>query len=290
MSTITYDFSNFKCRCSAITQMLSEKQGEAPLTENQLNRIKELENKEKITENQKKELTELVVRRNKPKQIVLSDTCIGYLMKHYAWVTEQATSVTREMNIDYFKKGKLMEGEAIALLSIVDGVEYVKNDIRISNDFLTGEPDVFKGEEIYKSDIVIDTKISWDYPIFLTKINQPVCVDNKNQVQGYGDISGAHELYVADVLTDMPEPIINDYRWRLAKEMDAVTLESPDFKKAEEIMLKSMKFDRIPRHRRTFKKKIIPFTDFERQKVYDKVKICRQWLNNFNEMYIKLNK
>lgn len=269
--------------------MLSERQGAAPLTENQINRITELEGKEKITDKQKVELTELVLRRDKPKEIVLSDTCIAYLMEHYAWVTEQAVCVTKEMDIDYFKKGRLQENEGIKLLSDVDGEVYVKNEERVYNEFLSGEPDIFKGPHIYAATILYDTKLSWDYPGFLKKINQPLENGNKQQIQGYLDLTNCSEGYVADVLVNMPETIINDYRWRLAKQMDAVTLESPDFLRAEQKMLKSMIFDRIDKKKRVFRKKVEPFTDFDRQKVYDKVKVCREWLFNFHEMYQKIN-
>lgn len=283
------NWQEFKCRCSAINQMLSEKQGAAPLTENQLARIKELEEKEKITDKQKAELTELTMRRDKPKEIVLSDTCIGYLMEHYAWVTEEAVCVSKEMDIDYFKKGKLQEDEGIKLLSDIDGIRYEKNTFRLSNYFLTGEPDVIRWLNVTNAKLIYDTKLSWDYPGFLKKINQPIENGNKQQIQGYLDLTNCSDGYVADVLVNMPETIINDYRWRLAKQMDAVTLESPDFLIAEEKMLKSMVFDRIPKHKRVFKKKVEPFTAFEKQKVYDKVKVCRDWLYKFDEAYQKLN-
>ena len=223
------DWQDFKCRCSAINQLLSEKQGEAPLSERQLERIKELENKDKITDKQKIELTDLVQRRDKPKEIVLSDTCIGYLMEHYAFVTEGAISVTKEFDIDYFDKGRRQEAEAIATLSEVDGVEYTKNTDRIFNDFLTGEPDIFLGENVYKATVIYDTKAAWDYPGFLKKINSAVDNANKQQIQGYCDISGAGEGYVADVLVNMPDTIINDYKFRLAKKMDVIDTYSKEF-------------------------------------------------------------
>lgn len=284
------DFSNFKCRCSAITQMLSEKQGEAPLTENQIARIAELEGKEKITDKQKQELTALVFRRDKPKEIVLSDTCIAYLMEHYAWVTKKKVSISKEMDIEQFQKGKICEPEGIAILSLVDGVEYVKNSERIHNEFLSGEPDIFLGEQIMSATKIIDTKISFDYPCFLKKLNTQILPSNEQQIKGYMDITGALEGEVADVLVDMPETIINDYRRRLFYKMNVVSDESPEYKIACAEMERSMYFGDIPPQLKVFKKKVQPFTDFEKQRVYDKVKICREWLNNFDEMYNKLNK
>ncbi len=289
MSTI--DWSLFRCRCSAITQMLSEKQGNATLTENQVQELKDLEGKPSRTVKQAERITELVLKQEKSKEIVLSDTCIAYLMEHYAWVTKKKVSVSKEMDIDYMKKGKIQEPEGIALLSIVDGEEYSKYEgERISNEFLTGLPDIFKGIEVMKAKKITDLKCSWDYPCFLKKINTPVDAANKGQIQGYMDITGASEGEVADVLVDMPETIINDYRRRLMYSMNVATDEAPEYIAACKEMERSMYFGDIPRHQRVFKKKVVPFTEFEKQRVYDKVKICRVWLNSFYEMYSKLNK
>lgn len=288
MNTQT-NWQDFKCRCSAINQMLSEKQGAAPLTENQLNRIKELDGKEKITEKQKIELSELVFRRDKPKEIVLSDTCIAYLMEHYAWITKRKVSISKEMDIEQFQKGKICEPEGIALLSLVDGVEYSKNSERINNEYLSGEPDIFLGKQIMSANKIIDTKISFDYPCFLKKLNIPLLTANEQQIKGYMDISGALEGEIADVLVDMPETIVNDYRRRLFYKMNVISDESPEYKIACLEMERSMYFGDIPPQLRVFKKKVQPFTDFERQKVYDKVKICREWLFTFDELYNKLN-
>lgn len=292
-----YNWQDFKCRCSAITQMMSNASGQAPLSENQIARIKDLESKQKRTEKQESELTELVLRRDRPSsEIVLGDTCIGYLMQHYAWVTQKMVSVSTEMDIDYLNKGKIQEKDGIALLSIADGVEYSKYEgERIHNGYLTGLPDIFLGEEIYKATKITDLKNIWDYPGFLKKINSKIEPCNQVQIQGYMDISGANEGEVAEVLTDMPETIINDYRRRLFYKMQnlgtAVTDESPAYISACEEMERSMRFEgKIPRHQRVFKKPVTPFESFYRQKVYDKVKVCREWLEKFDLMYQKLNK
>lgn len=290
------DWQDFKCRCSAITNMLSEKQGFAALTELQVIELADLEKKPTRTPKQAERITELVQKREKSKEIVLSDTCIAYLMEHYAWVTQKMISVTKEMDIDAMTKGKIQEPEGIALLSIVDGKDYTKYDgERISNDYLTGLPDIFEGTEIYKATKITDLKCSFDYPCFLKKINTLTDQCNKTQIQGYMDITGANEGEVADVLVDMPETIINDYRRRLLYRMQdngsAITEESPAYVIAWMKMEGSMRFEgKIPRHQRVFKKLVIPFTEFEKQKIHDKVKICRTWLNSFHEMYIKLNK
>ncbi len=283
------NFDDFKCRCSAITMMMSNSQGNAPLTELQVKELAELEAKATRTIKQSEKITELVKKREDAKKVVLSDTCIGYLMEHYSWVTQKMVSISKEMDIQSLRKGKIQEPEGIALLSIVDGVIYQKNTQRISNDYLTGEPDIFVGEDIYNAEKVTDIKNSFDYPGFLKKIHTQVDPTNKIQIQGYLDLCNAPVGEVADVLTDMPEEMINDYRRKLLYRMNVISDQSPAYLEAVAEMERSMYFNGIPKHQRVFKKKVEPFTADYKQKVKDKVKICAQWLNEFHLMYMRLN-
>lgn len=284
------NFDNFKCRCSAITQMMAESRGYACLTDLQEKELADLEAKPVRTVKQAERITELVLKREKSKEFVLGDTCIAYLMDSYAWTTQKMVSVSKEMDIMQLQKGKINEQEGITLLSIVDGQLYNKYEgDRISNDYLSGLPDIFLGEKVMEATKITDLKNSWDYPGFLKKINTPVDAANKMQIQGYMDITGAKEGEVADVLTNMPEMIINDYSRKLFYKMGVVTDEAPEYKAALSEMLNSMIFDKIPKQQRVFKKPVAPFDDFTKNKIYDKVKVCRTWLNSFHEMYLKLN-
>ena len=288
MSTVNWQ--EFKVRCSAISKMMSNSRSTPVLTENGLKRIEELESKTNITEKQKQELAELHVKKENGNKIILSDTCIDYLMEVYAWKKEGMISVSREsLDMMQMRKGKLVEHESIKLLSLVKGVIYEKNSIQVYNDYLTGEPDVFSGTEIMKADVIEDTKTVWDYPTFLSCINKPVENSNILQIKGYCDITGAKEGWVSKCLVSAPFEIIEDMKWKVAKKFGAVTIESPDFIKEWSKWENSMIFDKIPIHKRVFSQKIDLFTDFERQKVYDRVKICRDWLFLFDEQYESMN-
>jgi hypothetical protein len=103
------------------------------------------------------------------------------------------------------------------------------------------------------------------------------------------DIANSGKGFIAHCLVDMPEEIIEDMKYRLLKKMNCATELSPEFMEEWEKWERSMRFSHIPPAQRVFKIPVTPFTDFERQKVYDRVKICRDWLNNFHETYQKLN-
>ena len=290
MEQKTFNADNFKCRCSTITQLLSESRSNPTLTEKQVTRLTELENKGILTTVQQNELTELLVKKENSTKIILSDTCIAYLMEWYSWARVKKEPVSKEViYIQYVEKGKDVESDSIELLSKVNGVKYTKNEERVSNEYLTGIPDIFVGETIMTANKISDIKSAWDYPTYLKKINLPVSKSNDYQIKGYMDITDATEGEICDCLVDAPARIMKDYYDSLLRKMPVISAESPEFVKEWEIMERSMSFSDIPYKQRVFKKKVEAFSDFDRQKLYDKVKICREWLFDFHEMFIKLN-
>ena len=285
------NWQEFKVRCSAISKTMAESRSNPTITEKQAARLSELESKPDLTDKMKLEMADLLVKKENGKKIILSDGCIDYLMDVYAWKTQRMISVSKEsLDLMQMKKGKHNETDSIKLLSIVKGHVYNKNAEQVFNEYLTGEPDVFAGEEIMKSNIVEDTKTIWDYPGFLRCIKKQLEGGYRQQVQGYGDITGAKELYVSKCLVSASFDIIEEMKYRLLRKMNVVTEESPEFVYEWEKWERSMVFDHIPMRQRVFSIPVEPFTLFEQQKVYDRVKICREWLWEFDEMYSTLNK
>jgi hypothetical protein len=287
-------FDDFKVRCSAISKAQSNSRSNPQLTEKQAETLAKyratLEIGNTLTEKQKLEMVGLIEKEENGAKVILSDTCIEYLMVEYAWRTEGMISVNREaMDLVAMKKGKEVEAMSGKLLSLVDDVEYKVHKPRIYNEYLSGEIDFYNGEHVMAATRIADNKASWDYPIFLKKLHTGLEGGQREQVQGYGDITGAKELYIANTLVDTPAEIIEEMKFRLAKKMGCVTTEDTEFLKEWATWEKSMKFTHIPIHKRAHKIKIEPFTTFEQEKLYDRVKVCREWLNNFHESYQKLN-
>lgn len=291
---MTINFDDFKVRCSAIQKVLSNSQDNPVLTEKQAIELVDLEEKLQkngsITQKQQERLAELKVKQENGKKIILSDTCISYLMEVYAWEVYGMIPVGKEsMDLLGMRKGKKVETESVALLSEVDGIEYKIHKDRIFNEYLSGEIDVYAGEHVYAAVNVSDMKNATDYPTFLKKIHTGLENGQKEQIQGYGDITGARDLYIVNSLVDCPEEDIIEMQWRVAKKMGAATTESTEFLEEWPKWERSMRFGRIPKHQRISKIKVDPFSDHKRQFLYDRVKICRDWLNNFHEQYQKLN-
>jgi hypothetical protein len=284
------NWDNFKCRCSAIAKLLTTGREGQQITEKQHATLKDLEKRPALSIKQAEEVARLQTLLANKDKVVFGDTAIDYLMEHYAWETQGAVSVLKELELEQTKKGNLAEQDAINLLSIVEGVVYRKYEgERITNEYLSGLPDVFKGADIMAAEKITDIKNSFDYPIFLKQLNKPLENGYEFQLKGYCDITGAPEAEVARCLVSMPEIMQLDFRRRLSYQWGYVSDESPEFLKRWGKMHRSMNFDHISCYLRVNRIKVEPFTDFERERVYDRVKQARDWLWKFEENYNKLN-
>ena len=135
--------------------------GDGMITEIQLATIKEYEHKSSLTDKQRKELNKLIYKRDNPE---LSTTCLSRLIKVYA---EHYYGRSEEVSNKYMEKGTTVEEDSITLYSMVKKQFFKKNDIRLSNTFFTGCPDIYDGETLSTSEEITDIKSSWSLITFL---------------------------------------------------------------------------------------------------------------------------
>lgn len=283
-------WDKFKVRCSAIGKVMANSRSNPCLTPTEAVKLANYEKRESLTDNMKDEMAELLVKKANGGKLILSDTCIEYLMEVYAWEKEGMIPVNKEsMDMWQIKKGKMQESQAIKLLSFIDDEIYKVHKDRISNEYLTGEIDCYLGESVYEATNITDIKNASDYPIFLKKINTGIENGQNKQVQGYCDITHAPVGYIANCLVDTPQEIIEEMKYKISKKMGCLTTESPEFLEEWKKWERSLIFQHIPVGKRVFKIKVEPFTEFEQQALYDRVKVCREWLYKFDEQYEKLN-
>lgn len=288
------NWDDFKVRCSAISDVLSGAKSNPTLTEKQEKKLslyrKEVDAGKILSQKQTAHMVELEGKETNKSKLALSDSCISYLMTEYAWITERMIPVGKEqLNLVAAKKGNMTEVAGILLLAQVDQLEYRIHKERIYNDFLSGEIDAYVGEHVMMAEIIADNKSSWDYPTYLVKLHKPIEREHDFQVKGYMNISGARIGFVSHTLIDCPDEIIEEARWALTRKLNAATPESPEVLEIWPKWVRSMKFGHIPAHKRVHKINVEPFTQFEQQKLYDKVKVCREWLNDFHERFQKKN-
>lgn len=128
----------------------------------------------------------------------------------------------------YLEKGTVREEDSITLLSRVTKKFFKKNDQRLFNDWITGEPDIFQGAAISHADVTYDTKTSWSATTFFRAKNSPLDDDYYWQGMGYMDLTGAKEHNVAYCLVNSPANLISDEKYRLAKAMGVIDGKASD--------------------------------------------------------------
>ena len=286
---MTVNWDTFKVRCSKISSAMAENVSARRLTELQIARRKELEDKDARTSKQDEELALLRLKEEKSKEVLLSTTYIEYLMEVYAWETEGMLPVDKEvLDQPALRKGKEGEDKAILLLSIVSGDLYKKHKDRISNDYLSGEIDCYLGNDINSVEVVDDVKISFDYPTYLKKLHTGLVNGQKEQVQGYMDILQSPKGNISNCLVTMSDEQIDDQKYRYLRKLNCATDESPEFLEKWGILERSMRFDHIDPRLRVNQIPIEPMSEITRQNLYDQVKRGRNFLNKFHEERLKL--
>lgn len=294
MSTINFD--NFKVRCSQISSVTAESSENPKLTEKQLERMKELDSKESLTEKQKDELAALKLKEGNSKVVTLSATYISYLMEEYAFITEGMISIDKDFESLQMQNGTLVEHDSLVALIQATGKPYMPNinddneQERIFNDYLSGKPDAYLGNSLMEAEEIPDIKSSFDYPTFLKKINTSLTKANRQQVQGYLAITGAKTGFIADCLSNTHDEVVEGLKWKLLKKLEgkSATEESPEFKKQWAIIQKSTNFSHMNPKLRVNIKPVEPFTEHELNFLYDQVKRGRDFLNQFHEQRLKL--
>lgn len=191
--------------------------------------------------------------------------------------------VTRQM-----QKGIEVEEESITLLSRVQKKMLTKNDRRLSNNFITGLPDIFEGESIEKATSITDIKSSYDLFSFMSNIGESLDTGYYYQLQGYMALSGAPIAYIAYCLVNTPQHIISGEKYRLFKAMDVISEESPEYIKEAMKIEKNLTFDDIPKEERVLLFEVRR-DDEVIEKIYEKVQKARYYLAQFEQFHINFN-
>jgi hypothetical protein len=295
------DFRSVRIRCSSIGQIMTDPQGKSPRQKWE-DAVMDLEETEKkyaaldakyLTMASGKKLAERIVKLRQQEEELrktrndepLSETCKSYLAKVYAEVKYGKRSLQQQKGNKYTEKGKLVEEDAIDLYCSVVKEYFKKNDIRLNNEWLTGELDLYAGEEIYRATKVIDIKSPWDIETFFGNLGKDLNPDYFHQLQGYFSLTGAREGEVAYCLVSAPESIINDEKFRLFRQLGVATMEAPEFIKAEAELLNNMIFDDMPAEDRVMR---FPVQRDEAliDKIHQKVEKCREYLVDLERLHL----
>jgi hypothetical protein len=171
-----------------------------------------------------------------------------------------------EIHTDGIMKGRLLESEAISILSVYKGTYLKKNKERRSNDYITGECDL-----ISKNGIISDIKISENIRTFFDV--EDVSKNYFCQGQGYMNLWELQNYELTYVLLPDTDEMIERKISRLS-----FHLVGEDFEKAQKQLIhnndivKNMPIeDRI----KIFKFDYDP--EFMNQ-VFERVEVCREYI------------
>jgi hypothetical protein len=208
----------------------------------------------------------------------LGETCKKALMKVYI---KEKYGREKKVENKFLEKGTLMEEDAIDLISVEKMKLFKKNDERLRNDFVCGEPDLFEGVSIKSAERIIDLKCSWSIHTFMETLCTPSNKDYDWQLQGYMWLTGAREASLIYCLLNTPLHIIEREKqrakWNYAHLAIDIDLYEPYIEECARIDRESI-FDDIPQNER-YIEFIKPYNPEMIEELEEKIPLCRKFLN-----------
>jgi len=180
----------------------------------------------------------------------------------------------------YTAKGLQVEEDSITLYSRLKKQVFFKNEAWLRNDFITGTPDLFDGEDVTHPEVIIDVKSSWDIFTFFRSANPEKL--NKNyywQLQGYMALTGAKSSRLAYCLINTPQMLIEDEKRKLMWKMGVIDADNnKDYIEACNEIDRLSIYDDIPMSERMHEI-TIDRNDEDIARIYQRVKDCRAFMN-----------
>lgn len=180
------------------------------ISELQLKEIEDLLSRDKITAIQNKKLDALIYKRDNPE---LSEGVKTHLVNIFVSERygrkEYATS-------KFLDKGNEREEDAVTLLSRVTKKFYKKNTIKLSNEFVKGEPDLSDSNDILKAKETTDTKCCWSAHTFFRTQKEKVNPIYKWQGVTYMWLTGATKHNIAYCLVNGTAKAILDEKKKVS--------------------------------------------------------------------------
>ena len=211
--------------------------------------------------------TEKEIERLKPlvDEVILSESAKSYCKE---WLISEVTGKKKDIRSKYLSRGKAMEEATINRAGKHYGLELIKNEIELENEYFTGTYDTNTPE------IDIDTKVPFDaftFPFFVTEPD-PLYY---GQLQGYMNLTGRRKACLFYGLENGTEEQINKLSWDLARDLGK---DEPDIEDWD-IAVEMLSYDNLPD---SLRKKVFEFGYDEAyiKKAEKMVLACRKYIEN----------
>lgn len=180
----------------------------------------------------------------KLKSEVISETTKTFLREYYI---KKKYNKIKNFENKFIQKGLLVEEDALTQYSVFKKEIYNKNDIELSNDFITGTPDTFIGNDIYNANTIIDIKSSWSIFTFFDSKEDKTNKQYYWQLQGYMWLTGAQNAKLVYCLINTPEQLIIDEKRRLSWKMGLIDYDiNEEYIEASKLIDQNNNYDDIP--------------------------------------------
>ena len=202
----------------------------------------------------------------------LSQTTKTYILE---LAIQEKYGIHKEFWSRYTDKGIEVEDEAIKLVGEVLNVGFIyKNEERITNEYITGVPDV-------NTDVLIDVKSSWDAFTFFDKVieNELNNKDYYYQLQGYMWLTDKQEALLCYCLIDTPLQIVEDEIRREHWKQNLIS-ESSDLR---EFVEDKHTFMHIPKEKRV-KTHVVKRDDKVIEAIKTRIEECNEYYNEIIDL------
>lgn len=162
----------------------------------------------------------------------LSESTKSYVKE---WYISQLTGKQKQIKSKYLERGDALEEKAIERAGEHYGVEVIKNELFLENEYFTGTFDV------RTIDRVIDTKVPFDcftFPFFETELDPNYYA----QMQIYMELTGLKKASVCYCLENGSNEQIERLSWQIAKDLGKDEPDIDDWEQAE----KQLNYDHLP--------------------------------------------
>jgi len=263
-----------RIRCSELGLIMSD-DSRTTITAKQLDRLKELESKIKLTEKQALERNTLQQKRDaKPE---LSKGAKSFIQKK---ALHDKYGIEDTIESRYLDKGIMCEDEAIQIYASVTGKHLIfKNEEGFHNDWIAGTPDLIL------EDMIVDVKCSWSidsFPWFDTSLNR----NYYWQLQAYMWLTGKSKSELVYVLVNTPDHLFQQELqreiWKVKDTQGVLDISAEVESDIYEELILKHNFDRIP-----FEKRVKVFEIeadiLEQSRIKEKVELARKYYNEVIE-------
>lgn len=239
----------------------------------------------------------------KSKSDPLSETTKSELLKVYA----QSLGRYEDINNKYIEKGHKREKDAIDEWRRLRKHIVFKNEERLSNEFVTGLPDLLI--KLSDSEVinVPDIKCSWSLNTYLQSMAKPLCKEYYWQGQVYMWLTGSPIATFVFSLQNCTLQQLVDEKYRLARRMDLIDEQSnPEYIAKCKDIERNMIFDldkflneypdadlvikpsewkwTIPVERR-FHEKVIQYNPQDIEQLKTRIPLWRQYLSEIHQKF-----